>query len=298
MDNLKWLAAALVLAGTFAATAQAGDDGNWARAKVRAWQAAMAERVLGREAAEAYLATPEIVGGDTAAPGRWPAQVALVTASVANNFQAQFCGGSLIGERHVLTAAHCVDFLKSPGQIEVLTGTQSLSSGGTRHAVRSVTIHPDWNDNTADYDLAVLVLETAATGTRVNRIIKPRQARRFEKHGKPAMVTGWGNLTGNGNSYPTELQEVRVPFVSRSVCNRPVSYDGGVTRRMICAGYRDGGKDACQGDSGGPLVLKRKKRVQAGIVSWGIGCAEPDLYGVYTHLAVLRGWIMATVAAD
>jgi secreted trypsin-like serine protease len=96
------------------------------------------------------------------------------------------------------------------------------------------------------------------------------------------------------------LREVSVPIVDREQCNSERSYDGSITSRMLCAGLPDGGKDSCQGDSGGPLVVMDpflNFQTQAGIVSWGIGCALPNFYGVYTRLAVLEKWVSARVAA-
>jgi hypothetical protein len=108
--------------------------------------------------------------------------------------------------------------------------------------------------------------------------------------GTTSFVTGWGHT---GTTFPTRLREVSVPIVGRDRCNSQQSYDGQVTSRMLCAGLRVGGKDSCQGDSGGPLMVMDKLRrfqTQAGIVSWGAGCALPDLYGVYSRLAVLEKW--------
>jgi secreted trypsin-like serine protease len=90
------------------------------------------------------------------------------------------------------------------------------------------------------------------------------------------------------------LREVKVPLVSRAACNSLRSYAGFVSARMICAGLPAGGKDSCQGDSGGPLLVKGpdgKFDLQAGIVSWGAGCALPHFYGVYSRLAALGAWV-------
>ena len=98
-----------------------------------------------------------------------------------------------------------------------------------------------------------------------------------------SFVTGWGAL-GSG-AYPKELQEVRVPIVSLSLCKD--SYGGAITARMVCAGMPAGGKDSCQGDSGGPLIVRDRRRrwqVLAGIVSWGEGCALPSFS------ASIRAW--------
>jgi secreted trypsin-like serine protease len=105
-------------------------------------------------------------------------------------------------------------------------------------------------------------------------------------------------LLRNGTQYPKELQQVQVPIVSLSDCKE--SYGSEITARMICAGLPAGGKDSCQGDSGGPLIVRDSQgrwQVLAGIVSWGEGCALPGFFGVYSRVAVLRKWLIDTMAA-
>lgn len=97
--------------------------------------------------------------------------------------------------------------------------------------------------------------------------------------GPVAFVSGWGHLTPGGKS-PEDLHFVDVQLVSFVKCFR--KYNGRITRRMICAGYDEGGKDSCQNDSGGPLIFQGK---QLGIVSWGYKCADGKYPGVYTNVA-------------
>jgi secreted trypsin-like serine protease len=109
--------------------------------------------------------------------------------------------------------------------------------------------------------------------------------------GTKLVVTGWGDTKPNdpnpGCCFPIALRKVTVPLASRSNCNDGNSYGGQITSTMFCAGLNGGGKDSCQGDSGGPIARKRSdgKRVLTGIVSWGVGCAEPNLFGVYTRIS-------------
>ena len=86
-----------------------------------------------------------------------------------------------------------------------------------------------------------------------------------------------------------KLREVLVPIVDRKLCESAYKNINPITSRMICAGrFSEGGKDACQGDSGGPLTANG---TLYGIVSWGLGCAQPYYPGVYTNVAELRPWI-------
>ena len=300
MDRMRALitfAAAAVIGAVgslAAAPAGAGDGVTWMRGHVQQRQMARMQRYLARQPGGPGI-KPSIIGGNVAAAGKWPFQVALLDATVGNNYNAQFCGGSLIGRRHVLTAAHCVDFLTNASELHVLTGTRSLASGGTRRAVAAFRFHPRWNEATSDFDIAVVTLQNPVSGIRPVRLLERNWERHLASAGDLAYVTGWGDTSGN-SSFPTLLHEVRVPIVAHAICNAPASYDGDITARMICAGLKAGGKDSCQGDSGGPLTVRNNAGqwlIQAGIVSWGIGCALPNLYGVYTRLAVLSAWALA-----
>ena len=118
---------------------------------------------------------------------------------------------------------------------------------------------------------------------------------RFAFAGACAVVSGWGALASDGG-IPDRLQAVNLPLVSEAECRQ--AYPGQITGGMICAGLPEGGRDSCQGDSGGPLVvrgLSERHWQLAGVVSWGAGCAEPGLYGVYARVATYLDWIQATV---
>ena len=241
---------------------------------------------------------PQIVGGTPADPGEYPWQAALVYSDEQNPLDGQFCGGSLIGSVWVLTAAHCVEGL-SPTDIDVVLGINILSEGpnngseGRRIAVDSIMAYPDYDPATFDMDIALLHLADPASGADIHTIgwVGPENSDLF-RPGVWATVTGWG-ATSDGGPYPDVLLEVAVPIVSNATCNAPQSYDGAITDYMLCAGLAEGGKDGCQGDSGGPLVVSNGQGgwLQAGVVSWGEGCALPDLYGVYARLSQFSSWI-------
>ena len=109
--------------------------------------------------------------------------------------------------------------------------------------------------------------------------------------GEMLTVIGLGATSEGGNG-ASILREVNVPTVSFADCNDQNSYQGDINdATMICAGFSQGGKDSCQGDSGGPLVTQGG--VQVGVVSWGDGCARPDLPGVYARVSVAFDWIVS-----
>jgi secreted trypsin-like serine protease len=299
----KSILAAMAAVAVFVAGHATAEPVNHMRQRVQQWQIRALENAIGKEAAaEALAARPnmEIVGGTTAPTNAWPWQVGLLQANITDNFNAQFCGGTLIAELFVVTAAHCITenngAVTRRTDIHVLAGTQSLAGGGTRYVVDRIVRHPKYDADTTDFDIAVIKLRTPAPG-RTARLITASQEASLAATGDRAYVTGWGSRNG-GNSFPTDLQQVNLPIVSSVNCNDGNSYNGAITTRMICAGQT--GKDSCQGDSGGPLVVRdaqNRYQILAGVVSWGIGCALANKYGVYSRVAVLRGWVVQTMAA-
>jgi hypothetical protein len=228
-----------------------------------------------------------IVGGTIAGAADNPFQVALLQANIANSQAAQFCGGSLLQDRFVVTAAHCSDFLAA-NQAQVLTGTRRLDGSGVRRNVRRIVIHPQWDSRTFNNDVAVWELDTSATGIPLTSLTTSDGA-----VGTQLLATGWGAV-GEGQPGSTDLRRVEVPLVDRTNCNDVNSYNGAITDRMLCAGRDVGGIDTCQGDSGGPLTRSGQL---TGITSWGTGCARPNLFGIYTRLSnpAISDFIASTV---
>jgi secreted trypsin-like serine protease len=240
---------------------------------------------------EGFRPTPQIVGGTDANISELPWQVSIAAAQAPSNLTGHFCGGSLIKPNWVVTAAHCLDGETLPKQIKVVTGTDDLNSGGKKLAVTKIIIHPKYNADTNNNDIALVKLAGKAKMQPISLISKKVE----ESTLKPdALVTvsGWGYTKENGDVSP-KLQEAEVPIVDRQKCNAPDAYDGSITDNMICAASPEGGVDSCQGDSGGPLVVKKTdgKFVLAGIVSWGEGCARAGKPGVYTRVSKYVSWV-------
>uniref|UniRef100_A0A673HBQ5 Trypsin-like n=1 Tax=Sinocyclocheilus rhinocerous TaxID=307959 RepID=A0A673HBQ5_9TELE len=161
----------------------------------------------------------------------------------------------------------------------------------------SVINHPDYYDPTHDNDIALLKLSSSVTFTNYIRPVCLAAAGSKYAAGTETWVTGWGALQSGGSS-PDKLQEVMIPVVSSSDCDD--AYGGGITSNMICAGLlNEGGKDSCQGDSGGPLVTRNGSLwIQSGVVSFGIGCADPRYPGVYARISQYQDWITSTIGSN
>ncbi len=230
-----------------------------------------------------------IINGKEATQGNWPFMAALVSRNV-NAYDGQFCGASFIGERYVLTAAHCVDD-NGREDLDVVIGVSNLSASQAaqhRYAVENIYVHQYYNYKTNDSDIAIIELVDKPSESVVNLV--DGYVRDNLNDGQMLTVMGWGDQDpSDGSVSKSELYQVDVPLVNQYECSRVY---GVVGSDAFCAGYRDGGYDSCQGDSGGPIVVSTNgKYEQLGIVSWGDGCAKANAYGVYTNISYFDDWI-------
>lgn len=246
-----------------------------------------------------YIIVPQIVGGTEAMPNEFPWQI-LLTYSGLN----ASCGGSIIHESWILTAAHCV-YGESPSWRTVVAGLHDRTSEAAnpylqRRTIKRIAIHPNYNNSTLDYDIALLELDTPLIlNSKVASItLAGNSDDALYNAGTVLTVSGWGHTT-YGGSAATRLQKVNVPVVSSVTCDGAY---GSITNRMFCAGnMASGGVDSCQGDSGGPIFKNDNGTYKlTGIVSSGTGCAWPGYPGIYTHVQNLRPWVesIAPIPAD
>ncbi|XP_062992942.1 serine protease 27-like [Elgaria multicarinata webbii] len=273
----------------------------WLLQVSRVQGAASSEAVCGQP----VINSPRIVGGQAAAYGSWPWQVAI--------FQGGYfiCGGSLIAEQWVLSAAHCFLGSTATSQYDLLLGAYellNLTSTVVESSVEQILTHPDYNGKAGSSgDIALLELRAPVNFTKnILPTCLPDSSAQFPLNAD-CWVTGWGNIQeGVLLPSPLTLQEVKLPLMSQAACNNifnshPVGVLGKnpIKPDMICAGNQNSGKDSCQGDSGGPLVCKLQGRwTQAGVVSWGVGCASPFHPGVYTSVPFYANWIQATMNGE
>jgi|688.fasta_scaffold277665_2 secreted trypsin-like serine protease len=241
-----------------------------------------------------------VINGADVPAGEQPWVVGILQATVADDYLAQFCGGTLIAERWVLTAAHCTFDEEGNAftveDLHVLVGRRVLRSDeGTRLAVDQIIRHPSFDTVTYSHDLALLRLRETTTTPIVT--LAPTVSHDSLTGGRQAMVVGWG-VTQAGVGADT-LQRAQVPLVATAACRqRYADYSLTLAPTMICAGYEVGGIDACTGDSGGPLLFwnnRQQRWLQIGIISWGSGCAEAGIYGVYTQVSSFTEWITNTM---
>lgn len=226
--------------------------------------------------------TGQIIGGTDARIEEVPHQVSL------QSFGFGFCGGSIISNEWVVTAAHCMSY---PAEwLTVRAGTATKSSGGSTHGVAEIIVHENYYTNrygVPENDVAVLRVKTPFKLDATRQPIQLFKQNEESMAGVGAVITGWGSVTEGGST--TEiLQTVTVPIVSKSSCDQAYKSYGGLPSGQICAALPEGGKDACQGDSGGPMTIHGRL---AGLVSWGYGCARPGYPGVHTEVAAFSDWI-------
>ncbi|XP_038604395.1 coagulation factor IX [Tachyglossus aculeatus] len=228
-----------------------------------------------------------VVGGEDAMKGEIPWQVLLQSKGEG------FCGGAIINENWVITAAHCIE----PGvEITVIAGEHNVDDDDKteqRRPVKQAILHPNYDAQISKYnnDIALLELENPLN---LNRYITPiciankEYTNLFTRNGV-GTVSGWGKVFNKGRPSPI-LQTLRVPFVDRATCLQSTKFT--ISNNMFCAGYRDGGKDSCQGDSGGPHTVEvGQTRFLTGIISWGEECAARGKYGIYTRVSRYVKWI-------
>lgn len=232
-----------------------------------------------------------IVGGGQADDGEYPFMASLQRAG-SEGSDGHFCGGSVVGKRWILTAAHCTVF--EPAEVQVVVGRTDLTqAGGQTLQIDRMAVHPDYAE-TGSSDVA---LWHTTRRIRAPRIALAGQADdALEAAGTTWTVIGWGTDAFQVGSVQDRLKEVDVQVTSDVECQTNALL-GFNPETEICAAEILG--DSCQGDSGGPIFATRAdgRVVQMGAVSYGLGCAFPLFPGVYAELNApgIASWLRATM---
>ncbi|KAM9301103.1 enteropeptidase [Morus bassanus] len=230
-----------------------------------------------------------IVGGSDARREAWPWIVSL-------HFNSRpVCGASLIGDKWLVTAAHCVYGRQlKPSQWKAVLGLYDQSDTTQPPTVvrniDQIVINPQYMKRTKDSDIALMHLQYKVQYTDyIQPLCLPEKNQQFLP-GINCSIAGWGTIMNEG---PTSdiLQEAEVPLISKEKCQQQMP-EYSITENMICAGYDIGGVDSCQGDSGGPLTSEDgNKWFLVGVTSFGYECALPKRPGVYVRVTMFVDWI-------
>ncbi len=210
------------------------------------------------------------------------------------------CGGSIIDDLYILTAAHCIENDMGITAIEIRVSEHSQAAGGDHvsYSAAGILPNPYYNSETSVNDNGVILLHNAIDFTEpgVAPVCLPAVGQTWS-NGDQTMVSGWGLTESGGSSTPDILQVVNISFVDSTTCGSDYGYyEHEITSDMFCAYDQGAGTDSCQGDSGGPLAIYNSatgRWEQAGIVSWGIGCGFNGFPGVYSDVTQMLWWVNA-----
>ncbi|CAG9570651.1 unnamed protein product [Danaus chrysippus] len=242
-----------------------------------------------------YRKVSRIVGGEETKPNEYPMMAGIVYVG-ENTIK---CGAVIIDNIYVLTAAHCV-YSKGVNDIAVVVGEHDVRIGTDSpdiqvFRVSSIIIHPNYNSNTYDNDIAIIKIQGVIRySENVGPVCLPFKFADVDLTGAVVTILGWGTLFPGGPS-SSVLRKVNVNVISQSTCRQNVL---SLTPRQICTFTR--GKDACQDDSGGPLLYQDPstgRLFNVGIVSFGQLCAS-NSPGINTRVTNFLNWVTTNAPAN
>jgi len=232
--------------------------------------------------------------------GEYPWQAAILQKDQYDNIYT--CGAALIDSNHLLTATHCINKYR-PEQLRVRLGEWDVHNDDELYPnlemdVLDIKYHPNFHTGNLYNDLAIVKMDGLVDFKKHPHISPACLPDAFQDFsGRRCWVSGWGkDAFGSAGSYQNVLKEVDVPVMSQAECQQELRQ----TRLgqnfllhpgFLCAGGEEG-KDACKGDGGSPLVCDIGGSWQvAGLVSWGIGCGQKNIPGVYVRVGHYSQWI-------
>ncbi|XP_038222178.1 collagenase-like [Zerene cesonia] len=236
-----------------------------------------------------------IIGGaKVPATTSYPYQAGIV-ATLTTGWTS-ICGGALVSNTRVLTAAHCWwDGVSQAKSFTIVLGSLTIFSGGTRIATSDVVVHPSWNLNDYTHDVAVVRMSRVEYNNNIQAIPLPTAADVNNNFaGVTATVTGYGKTSDAQTSFPTttSLHHIDLKVITNAVCQKsfPINIHGS----HLCTDG-SGRVGTCEGDSGGPLTaVVNNKRTLIGIVSFGLAdSCQSGTPSVYTRVTAFLTWINA-----
>ncbi|KAJ1946799.1 hypothetical protein FBU59_001955 [Linderina macrospora] len=233
------------------------------------------------------------MGGSTASKGEYPFIVYL-----HNGAEKTFCGGSIIGQQWILTAAHCIKTATAK-DLNVYVGQYNYNLDASKATkVTKVVVHPQYNDNSMVNDIAVLQLSSNITWSSSAQPINIDTASIGD--GIQVTALGWGFTSPTGKSASKDLKEGKMTTLSVAQCGKKDTQFNGNNGKRICVSG-DTGTDTCPGDSGGPLIRQvNGKNVLLGITSFGtagpgnaitVNCGGSGMVSLFTHAYAFLSFI-------
>ncbi|KAK9704618.1 Trypsin [Popillia japonica] len=208
------------------------------------------------------------------------------------------CGGAIISDLFVLTAAHCYrnDFVQTDLKIAVAQHDMCSNNNEVNLlSVNRVVQHEDFDIRTYYADIMLLKLSMRLGFNKFIRpICLPRSRLDLQGvyYGRRGLIAGWGIYEDESLALSCEPRKVYVPISSKNQCNAT-----GSVSSIFCAGYIEGGSGFCDGDSGGAFHLKNDygQYEFVGIISNSVGCGQPGQPGQYTDVGLFLPWIFKRI---
>ncbi|CAH0695441.1 unnamed protein product [Spodoptera exigua] len=228
-----------------------------------------------------------IVGGSVTTIDQYPTIAALLYSwNLSSYWQA--CGGTIINNRSILTAAHCTAG-DAVSRWRIRLGSTWANSGGAVHNVAQNIVHGSYNSRTLDNDIAILRSASTFTFNNNVRAASVAGSNYFPADNSAAWAAGWGTTSSGASSGSEQLRHVQLQIINQNTCRNNYATRGiTITDNMLCSGWPTGGRDQCQGDSGGPLY---HNGIVVGVCSFGIGCAQAAFPGVNARVSRYTSWI-------
>ncbi|XP_073813719.1 trypsin-4 [Musca autumnalis] len=229
-----------------------------------------------------------IVGGWETDISYFPYQVSVQV------MDTHVCGGTVIAEDLILTAAHCLTRFSSPQYYSVRAGSSYSFRDGVVIPAKAIKIHENYKSS--EHDIAVIKLAMPLVySTKIKPITLWNEDVQIADNTQ-LWVSGWGSQLSWYPQIASVLRYTSVNSIDLEKCRQAYKTLNNITENMLCAGTTVGGRDSCQGDSGGPLVARHNNNTKlVGIVSFGMGCGKAEYPGVYTRVQKYHKWLKQTI---